>query len=91
MRNVGIYIHLNNIQGHYSQDAQAIVDNHYEATYRQVSQPESPMAPIFLSGHVNEQVDQQMEGAHQLVAQRAMSPQRPYPVRPKNRVSIGLF
>ena len=48
-------------------DAHAIVDQHYEATYRQV--------------------DQQLEGAQQLVAQRARSPQRPYPVRPKNRVS----
>jgi len=57
-------------QGHYNQDAQAIVDHHYEATYRQV--------------------DQQMEGAHQLVAQRVMSPQRPYPVRPKNRNSNVL-
>ena len=52
-------------------DAQAIVDHHYEATYRQV--------------------DQQLEGAHQLVAQRARSPQRPYPIRPKNRVSIEFL
>jgi len=51
-------------------DVQAIVDQHYEATYRQV--------------------DQQLEGAHQLVAQRAHSPQRPYPVRPKNRNSNVL-
>ena len=43
------------------------MDQHYEATYRQV--------------------DQQLEGAAQLVANRAISPQRPYPVRPKNRVS----
>eukprot|EP00092_Neocalanus_flemingeri_P006213 GFUD01006686.1.p1 GENE.GFUD01006686.1~~GFUD01006686.1.p1 ORF type:complete len:407 (+),score=111.35 GFUD01006686.1:120-1340(+) len=55
-------------QGHYN--AQAIVDHHYEATYRQV--------------------DQQLEGAHQLVAQRALSPQRPYPIRPKNRNSNVL-
>ena len=34
-----------------------------------------------------EQVDQQLESAQQLVAQRrSNSPQRPYPVRPKNRV-----
>ena len=33
------------------------------------------------------QVDQQLESAQQLVAQRrSNSPQRPYPVRPKNRV-----
>jgi len=51
-------------------DAQAIVDQHYAATYRQV--------------------DQQLEGAHQLVAQRAQTPQRPYPVRPKNRNSNVL-
>ena len=43
------------------------MEQHYEATYRQV--------------------DQQLEGAAQLVANRAISPQRPYPVRPKNRVS----
>jgi len=51
-------------------DAQAIVDHHYEATYRQV--------------------DQQLEGAHQLVAQRVQSPQRAYPIRPKNRNSNVL-
>jgi len=51
-------------------DVQAIVDHHYEATYRQV--------------------DQQLEGAQQLVAQRARSPQRPYPIRPKNRNSNVL-
>ena len=34
------------------------------------------------------QVDQQLEGAQQLVAQRTLSPARPYPVRPKNRVSM---
>ena len=51
----------------YEQPQQSIVDQHYEATYRQV--------------------DQQLEGAAQLVANRAISPQRPYPVRPKNRVS----
>jgi len=51
-------------------DAHAIVDQHYESTYRQV--------------------DQQLEGAQQLVAQRARSPQRPYPVRPKNRNSNVL-
>jgi hypothetical protein len=50
---------------------QAIVDHHYEATYRQV--------------------DQQLEGAQQLVAQRAWSPQRPYPIRPKNRVSTDFI
>ena len=34
-----------------------------------------------------QQVDQQLESAQQLVAQRrSNSPQRPYPVRPKNRV-----
>ena len=52
-------------------DAQAIVDHHYEATYRHV--------------------DQQLEGAQQLVAQRARSPQRPYPIRPKNRVSTDFI
>ena len=52
-------------------DAQAIVDHHYESTYRQV--------------------DEQLEGAQQLVAQRARSPQRPYPVRPKNRVSTNHY
>merc|ERR1719419_447144 len=36
------------------------------------------------------QVDQQLEGAQQLVAQRARSPQRPYPIRPKNRNSNVL-
>ena len=51
----------------YEQPQQSIVEQHYEATYRQV--------------------DQQLEGAAQLVANRAISPQRPYPVRPKNRVS----
>merc|ERR1719278_1929986 len=51
----------------YDQQQQSIVEQHYEATYRQV--------------------DQQLEGAAQLVANRAISPQRPYPVRPKNRVS----
>ena len=35
------------------------------------------------------QVDQQLEGAQQLVAQRTLSPARPYPVRPKNRVSTS--
>ena len=35
----------------------------------------------------DDQVDQQLESAQQLVAQRrSNSPQRPYPVRPKNRV-----
>ena len=47
------------------------------------------------TSHVNDkddkaalpQVDQQLESAQQLVAQRrSNSPQRPYPVRPKNRV-----
>lgn len=57
-------------QGHYQQ-AQAIVDQHYNNTYRQV--------------------DQQLESAQQLVAQRrSNSPQRPYPVRPKNRNSNVL-
>jgi len=36
------------------------------------------------------QVHQQLESAHQLVAQRASSPQRPYPARPKNRNSNVL-
>ena len=36
---------------------------------------------------IHRQVDQQLEGAAQLVANRALSPQRPYPIRPKNRVS----
>lgn len=57
-------------QAKYSHEAHAIVDQHYQATYRQV--------------------DQQLEGAHQLVAQRALSPQRPYPARPKNRNSNVL-
>jgi len=57
-------------QGQYQQ-AQAIVDQHYNNTYRQV--------------------DQQLESAQQLVAQRrSNSPQRPYPVRPKNRNSNVL-
>jgi len=57
-------------EGHYQQ-AQAIVDQHYNNTYRQV--------------------DQQLESAQQLVAQRrSNSPQRPYPVRPKNRNSNVL-
>lgn len=52
-------------------EAQAIVDHHYNNTYRQV--------------------DQQLESAQQLVAQRrSNSPQRPYPVRPKNRNSNVL-
>jgi len=52
-------------------EAQAIVDHHYNNTYRQV--------------------DQQLESAQQLVAQRrSHSPQRPYPVRPKNRNSNVL-
>lgn len=52
-------------------EAQAIVDQHYNSTYRQV--------------------DQQLESAQQLVAQRrSNSPQRPYPVRPKNRNSNVL-
>jgi len=54
----------------YDQHQQNIVDQHYEATYRQV--------------------DQQLEGAAQLVANRAISPQRAYPVRPKNRNSNVL-
>ena len=38
-------------------------------------------------GDDDDQVDQQLESAQQLVAQRrSNSPQRPYPVRPKNRV-----
>jgi len=36
------------------------------------------------------QVHQQLESAHQLVAQRSHSPQRPYPPRPKNRNSNVL-
>ena len=36
---------------------------------------------------IHRNVDQQLEGAAQLVANRALSPQRPYPLRPKNRVS----
>jgi len=36
------------------------------------------------------QVHQQLESAHQLVAQRSQSPQRPYPARPKNRNSNVL-
>ena len=37
------------------------------------------------------QVDQQLESAQQLVAQRrSNSPQRPYPVRPKNRVRFQI-
>ena len=51
----------------YDQHQHSIVEQHYEATYRNV--------------------DQQLEGAAQLVANRAISPQRPYPLRPKNRVS----
>ena len=39
----------------------------------------------------DDQVDQQLESAQQLVAQRrSNSPQRPYPVRPKNRVSSQI-
>lgn len=38
----------------------------------------------------NRQVHQQLESAHQLVAQRSQSPQRPYPARPKNRNSNVL-
>jgi len=39
---------------------------------------------------IHRQVDQQLEGAAQLVANRALSPQRPYPIRPKNRNSNVL-
>ena len=35
---------------------------------------------------IHRQVDQQLEGAAQVIANRALSPQRPYPIRPKNRV-----
>lgn len=52
-------------------DVHAIVNHHYNATYRQV--------------------DQQLECAQQLLAQRrSNSPQRPYPLRPKNRNSNVL-
>lgn len=54
----------------YDQQQHSIVEEHYEATYRQV--------------------DQQLEGAAQLVANRAISPKRPYPLRPKNRNSNVL-
>ena len=91
------------LQGHYQQ-AQAIVDQHYNNTYRQVEDICSGkyLANIDwqhcqLGGHCMlmtrmimlpcAQVDQQLESAQQLVAQRrSNSPQRPYPVRPKNRV-----
>jgi len=39
---------------------------------------------------IHRNVDQQLEGAAQLVANRALSPQRPYPLRPKNRNSNVL-
>ena len=63
-------------------EAQAIVDQHYNSTYRQVR------TASVTSTSTHGQVDQQLESAQQLVAQRrSNSPQRPYPVRPKNRVS----
>ena len=40
---------------------------------------------------IHRQVDQQLEGAAQLVANRALSPQRPYPLRPKNRVGSVIY
>ena len=40
---------------------------------------------------IHRQVDQQLEGAAQLVANRALSPQRPYPIRPKNRVGRKII
>ena len=92
------------LQGHYQQ-AQAIVDQHYNNTYRQVEDihiyevdniwQAMTILPTGRTFHVNDkddnaalpQVDQQLESAQQLVAQRrSNSPQRPYPVRPKNRV-----
>jgi len=64
----------------------------HQARQQQMSQAEMHAV---VSHHYNStyrQVDQQLESAHQLLSQRRSNspPQRPYPVRPKNRNSNVL-